>query len=307
MAIQIRKKAEEKKVLEPEVLPPEGADPSAQAAVDGVKLPEMNDNFLRTSGTIMQWILEHRRMVILCVVIVVAVAFGFVGVNHFQESQATARSSVMSDVFVTYQAMTQPEADQLTKQSEEEMKSQGISGNLEDVLRPKNVVPDDNVRYAAIEDYLSKSLPGLAGESIGTSGKLMLAGVMSRRHDDATAAPVYDELAAAQNADVALFGQFGKAETLVGQKKYDEAIGVLDQIMAKNPKFSSYVTLEKARVYEIMGQTENAIAAYDAVLNQFNQPDDQKKAMARLRILTPDAASHLKPVQAQPVPQQAAQ
>ena len=306
MAIKIRKKVEqEKKVLEPEVLPPEGADAASAedgAAELGVKVPEINDNFLRTSGTMMQWILEHRRMVILCVAIVVIVAFSFVGFNHYKESQATERSSQLTDVFDAYLASTKAQAEQITRESEAQIQSQGIAGNLEDVLHPKNVVPDDHIRYVAIEDHLKKTLPGLPQENIGTSGKLMLAGVTARLHDDATAAPVYAELAVAQNTDVALFGQLGNAETLIGQQKYEEALKVLDLIIAKNPKFSSYMTVEKGRVYEMMGQIDNAIQAYDDVLNKFNQPDDQAKAMARLRILTPDAASHLKPVEIQNAP-----
>ena len=311
MAIKIRKKVEqEKKVLEPEVLPPEGAEPESAAdgaAELGVKVPEINDNFLRTSGTMMQWILEHRRMVILCVTLVVIVAFSFVGFNHYKESQATAESSKLTDVFDAYLASTKAQAEQITRDSEAQINSQGIAGNMEDVLRPQNVVPDDHIRYVAIEDHLKKTLPELPQETIGKSGKLMLAGVTARLHDDAAAAPIYAELASAPNADVALFGQLGEAEALAGQKKYEEALKVLDQIIAKNPKFSSYITVEKGRIYENMGQIDNAIQAYDDVLNKFNQPDDQAKAMARLRYLTPDAASHLKPVEIQnvPVPQEA--
>lgn len=307
MAIKIRKKVEqEKKVLEPEVLPPEGAAPESadDGAELGVKVPEINDNFLRTSGTMMQWILEHRRMVVLCIAILVLVAFSFVGFRYHSESQATERSSKLTDMFDAYLALTQAQADQITRDSEEQVQSQGIAGNLEDVLHPKNVVPDDHIRYLAIEDHLKKTLPELAQEDVGKSGKLMLAGVTARLHDDATAAPIYVELANSQNADLALFGQLGEAEALVGQQKYDDAIKVYDQILAKNPKLSSYITLEKGRLYENMGQTDNAIQAYDDVLNKFNMPDDQAKAMSRLRILTPDANAHIKPVEVQNAPVQ---
>ena len=320
MAIKIRKKVEkveqEKKVLEPdEVLLANGTDassasPSAGNSRDGapdldsVKVPEMSDKFLRTSGSIFQWVLEHRRMVILCVAVVVLVAFGFVGVHYYGESVATERSSKLTDVFGAYQALTKEEAEALTRESEAYLAQQGIASNAEDVLRPKNVVPNNQIRFKAIKDHLQKTLPELAQDDVGKSGKLMLAGVTARLNDDAAAAAVYDETANSLNSDVALFGQIGKAEALVGQQKYDEALAILEQVMAKNPKFSSYITMEKGRLFENMGQIDKAIQAYDAVLNQFNQPDDQAKAMARLRILTPDAASHLKPVEVQNIPQQ---
>ncbi len=314
MAIKIRKKVasdkeNDKKILEPdEILQPDGSGVGspADAAPDleNVKVPEMSDNFLRTSGSIMQWVLEHRRMVILAVAVVVLVAFGFVGVHYYGESVATERSSKLTDVFMAYQARTKEEAEQLTKESEAALEMQGIASNAEDVLRPKNVVPNNQIRFTAIKDHLQKTLPELAENDVGKSGKLMLAGVTARLNDDAAAAAIYDETSKSLNADVALFGQIGKAETLVGQQKYDEALAILDQVMAKNPKFSSYITMEKGRLYENMGQVDKAIQAYDAVLNQFNQPDDQAKAMARLRILTPDAASHLKPVEVQNIPQQ---
>ena len=314
MAIKIRKKVasdkeNDKKVLVPdEILQPDGTGVGSMAdaapELENIKVPEMSDNFLRTSGSVFKWVLEHRRAVILTISVVVLVAFGFVGAYYHGESVATERSSKLTDVFSAYQALTKEEAEAVTRESEAFLAQQGIASNAEDVLRPKNVVPNNQIRFTAIKDHLQKTLPELAETDVGKSGKLMLAGVTARLNDDAAAAAIYDETANALNADVALFGQIGKAETLVGQQKYDEALAILDQVMAKNPKFSSYITMEKGRLYENMGQVDKAIQAYDAVLNQFNQQDDQAKAMARLRILTPDAASHLKPVEVQNIPQQ---
>ena len=89
---------------------------------------------------------------------------------------------------------------------------------------------------------------------------------------------------------------------LIGQQKYDEALQMLDNIAAANVSFSAYTALEKGRIYEIKGETDKAIATYDHVIRDFSNPGDEQKALARLRILTPDWANHMKDKLAPVVP-----
>lgn len=293
MAIKIRKAATEEKpvnALEPEVLPPEGSEEAEQSEI---KLPGFEDDFLKKSGNVMGWLMEHRRMVIFVVIVVLGVAFGYLGVRHYQESIMISRSSVMSDVFITYTAPTKAQADADEARRLEYMKSQGIAADAPDILRVTYTVPDDDKRFAAIENHLKTELPKHKGESIMPTGDLMLAGTTARR-SSAEAAPIYDEARKSENPDVQLFAVLGQTEMLVGEKKYDEAIARLDELIKLNSGFSSYATLEKGRIYEMKGEVDKAIAAYDQVMNEFNQPVDQQKAGARLRILTPDWASHMK-------------
>ncbi len=296
MAIKIHKKeAEAPKVLEPEVLPPSGSDAKPAAASDndvaGVKVPGLDDNFLRTSGTVMSWLMEHRRMVILVVTLIIVASFGYLGVLRTKESIATSKSSIMTDVFFTYNSVTKDEAAQIEAARLEYLKSQGIGAEASDILRYSNPVPNDQARYAAIEKYLNETLPDYKGEAIHSAGSLMLAGSTAKIHPADKAHPAYNEAAASTSQDVKLFAMLGQAEMLVGEQKYSEAIAKLDEIMAFEPGFSSYATYEKARIYEISGDKDKAVDAYKAVITKFNQKIDQDRAQARLRILIPDWAN----------------
>lgn len=297
MAIKIHKKeAEAPKVLEPEVLPPSGANAKPASAPDdndvaGVKVPGLDDNFLRTSGTIMSWLMENRRMVILVVTIIIVASFGYLGIQRANESVATSKSSIMTDVFFTYNSVTKDEAAQIEAARLEYLKSQGIGAEASDILRYSNPVPDDHARYVAIEKYLSQKLPEYNGEAIQTAGDLMLAGSIAKIHPADKALPVYDEAATSASNDVKLFAMLGQAEMLVGEQKYADAIAKYDQIMAIEPGFSSFATFEKARIFEISGDNDKAVEAYKAVITNYNQKYDQDRAQARLRILIPDWAN----------------
>ena len=297
MAIKIRKQEENPQVLEPEVLPPEGE----QEAAGEVKLPGMDDDFLRKSSSIMAWIMENRRMVIFVTVVIVAIAFGILGVTRFIESQATKRSSVMTDAFVTFTALTKDEAAELERQRMEYMKQQGIAADAPDILHTTYTVPDNHSRFVAIEKYLKESLVKYPGESIETTGQLMLAGTEAKLHPAAEVKPAYDKAMQSLSPDVQLFAMLGQAEMLVGEQKYDEAISLLDQINIKYPTFNSHVMLEKGRIYEMTGATDKAIEAYKAVFAS-NHEKDQQKATIRLRYLTPDWSELIKTAATAPAP-----
>ena len=290
MAIKIRKQEDNAKVLEPEVLPPEG-----QAAESEVKIPGMDDDFLRKSNSIMTWIMEHRRMVILVTCVVIVVAFSVLGVKKYIESQAIARSSIMTDAFVTYTALTKDEAAQLEQQRLEYMKQQGIAAEAPDILRTTYTVPDNRSRFVAIEKYLATALTKYPGESIETTGQLMLAGSAAKLHPANEVMPAYEKALGSQSSDVKLFAMLGKAEMLVGEKKYDEAITLLSQVMSQYPAFSSHATLEMGRIYEMSGATDKAIDAYKKVYTEFAHEADHQKALARLRYLTPNWSELTKP------------
>ena len=297
MAIKIRKQEDNPQVLEPEVLPPDGE----QGAVGEVKLPGMDDDFLRKSSSIMAWIMENRRMVIFITAVIVVIAFSILGVTRYIESQATKRSSVMTDAFVTYTALTKDEAAELERQRMEYMKQQGIAADAPDILHTTYTVPDNHSRFVAIEKYLKEALAKYPGEAIETTGQLMLAGTEAKLHPAAEVKPAYDKAMQSLSPDVQLFAMLGQAEMLVGEKKYEEALGVLDKIMVQNPTFTSHVMLEKGRIYEITGATDKAIDAYKAVFASDHQLD-QQMATIRLRYLTPDWSELVKKAAPAPVP-----
>lgn len=285
MAIKIRKIVKEespKKVLEPEVLPPEGGESGA-----GVKPPEMNDNFLRTSGTLMEWIVEHRRAVTLCVVLVAAVAFGIVGWNHHKEVEKTSKSQVLTSAFITYSALTKDEAQMYEMQRRAYIKQQGIAADTTEVLQSNYTVPNNEARFVAITKYLEEELPKLQGEAVGTSGRLMLAGAAARVGKMDVALDSYQKAMQSHEGGVVLFGELGDLERLIDAQKYDEALNLLEKMNGKNPKFASYFTLEKGRIYEMRGERDKALNAYKEVI-QYHDANDMKLATERLRALTAD-------------------
>lgn len=310
MAIKIRKKvaaeapAEEKKIeaLEPEVLPPLGKEgDNTQADTESnVVVPAMEDKFLMTSNNVMSWLMEHRRAVGACIAAVLIVAFAWIGANALMEKAAIEESAFMDEAFVTYTALTKAQADELEAARMEYMKSQGIAADAPDILRVTYSVPDDKQRHAVIAKYLEGEIPNHNGEKIGQSAQLMLAGSMAKNMNNAKAEAAYQAAFASESQDVRLFALLGQVEMLIGAKKWDEALSKLDEMMMQNPSFSSYATLEKGRIYEMKGATDEAIKAYHQVLNEFSQPADQQTALARLRYLTADWASHVK--QTAPVP-----
>ena len=297
MAIQIRRKEEEKKVLEPEVLSAGGNADAAEeegGAQDGssVKLPGMEDEFLKKSSSAMAWLMEHRRMVILVAVLLVGVAFLYIGIQRAKESAAESRSNVLSPAIVTYTLPTRAQADAIEAQRQAYIESQGIAAETKDILKFTETIPDDRTRYAVIEKHLSTNLPSLAGEAVETTGRLMQAGVSARLRAPADAAAVYAQAEKSASADVRLFAMLGEAEMRIGEKNYAQALAIYDNVMSANAGMSSYATLEKGRIYELMGDKDKAIAAYAQVMREFNQPLDQAQAVKRLRFLTPDWATY---------------
>lgn len=295
MAIKIRKKVEEEVVIkanDPEVLPPEG---STEAVAEEVKIPGLDDKFLATSGSALQWIMDHRRMVIFVSCVIVAAAFVWIGVNHAIEAQNINKSQVLTSPFITYTALTHEEAQQLEAARRQYLAQQGIAADTTDVLKSNYSVPDDKTRFSSIAHYLSIELPSLASEDIGISGQLMLAGSQARLDKMNDAKNAYDKAATSKVGDVALFAQLGQVEVLVNAKQFDDAIAVLDKIMAKNPGLSAYATLEKGRIYEMANQIEKAIAAYAQVNREFGQENDKAMATSRLKYLTKDWESYARP------------
>lgn len=307
MAIKIRKRveaeapAEEKiEALEPEVLPPlgkEGEDSQAENNDNAnVKLPGMEDKFLQTSNNMLEKLMEHRRAVTACIVTALVLAFAWIGIHYFIEQSAINKSAFMNQAFVTYTALTTAQTEEIEAARLEYMKSQGIAADAPDILRFSYSVPSEKQRYAAISKYLKSEVTAVAQENIGKTAQLMLAGSDAKLLDNANAETAYNAAATSEIQDVRLFAELGQIELFIGAKKYDQALAKLDELMVNNPSFSSYATLEKGRIYEIQGATDNAIKAYDQVINTFGQPADQDIARARLRYLTADWASHDKKV-----------
>ena len=291
MAIKIRKKVEQEQsteVLEPEVLPPEGEEEEERSIKD-VKVPGMEDEFLKKSGTVMSWLIEHGRAVLGISGAVVLVAFAVIGVNRMNERGFEKDSSTLTAAFETYTAVTQEQEDKDVQQQEKNIQENGLSGDLSEVLHRSYTVKDDRSRYMMISKYLSKSLPELGDKQIGTSGQLMLAGATSRVQGLAAADPAYKKAAGSADKNVALFGKLGEIDVLADAKKYDEAIALVDSLAADNDyaQLNSYLTYEKGRLYELSGDTAKAIEFYTNVLGM-NHQVDVELSLARLRVLTSD-------------------
>lgn len=311
MAIKIHKKSEEEKkiqALNPEVLPPEGETLNAAQEqtdmpnTDGIKAPEMNDKFMMRSSSAMSWLIENRRMVTLVIGVILAIAFIFIGIQKHAESVATEQSSkLLSDVLISYNAPTEELAKQINEERERYLKSQGIAAEADSALKFAITVPNERLRFIGIQQYLSKELGEKKFENtpIEKTGYLMLAGAVSRLSPAAEAEAVYHTASSSNNSDVKLFSMLGTAEMLVGQQKYDEAMALYDQIAINSAAFTSYVRFEKARIYEIKGAIQDAIAQYDLILRESGDVAAKTRATSQLRLLTPDWASHV-PAQAAP-------
>ena len=310
MAIKIRKKVDKvetekdsQKVLEPEVLPPEGEEDEPNVNTGNanlnVQLPGMEDNFLKKSNSAMEWLLEHRRAVIGIAAFVLIVAIAVIGVQRANERAAEDDSSVLTNAFTAYTAMTKAQADEWEKMQTEYMKSRGIAAEAPDILHVEYSVPDEHTRYVGISNYLSESLPKLGDKPVAVTGQLMRAGAIARISGSEVAEPAYQMAADSLDKNVSLFGKLGKIEVLVGEKKYDEALSMLDALANDNNYASlySYLTLEKARILEITGKTEEAIKSYTEVL-EMNRKQDEQIALERLRVLTPDWSERYQKVQA---------
>lgn len=298
MAIKIRKKVEEEKVIqaaEPEVLPPEGSEAELKAAAEAVKIPGLDDKFLNRSSSAMSWILDHRRMVVLAITLVVLAAVAYLGITHAVEVSDTKLSSDLSPAFVTYTALTREEANQLEASRMAYFQSQGIAADADDILRVSYTVPDNKTRFAAIEKNLEQTLPTLSGETVADSGYLMMAGSAARLGHEQKALDAYDKAAKSKNLDVRLFAALGDAEQRVNMKKYDEAIAQLDNVIAKHPGLTSALTLEKARIYEVSGAVDKAIETYAKFSGEFGREVDRLVAVNRLKYLTPNWQTLVKP------------
>ena len=284
MAIKIRKKIEEEKVIQadnPEVLPPEGQQEQQAQAEDvaaEVKIPGLDDKFLATSGSVLQWLMEHRRMVILASCLVIVAALAVIGVKYAREASITSKSEVLTQAFVTYDALTTAEAQQYEEMRRQYLAQQGIAANTTEVLKSTYTVPNDKMRFVAIEKYLAEKLPEYAGNEIGTTGKLMLAGAQARLDHAANAKTSYDAASLSQQDDIKVY-----------------AIAILDEIMAKHPGMSAFATLEKGRIHEMAGETDKAIAAYALVSRELGKDSDKTLAMSRLKYLTKDWETYITP------------
>ncbi len=295
MAIKIRKKAEEEKVIQadnPEVLPPEG---KIEDVAEEVKIPGLDDRFLATSGSALQWIMEHRRMVIFASCVVIAGAFAWLGVGYAREASMTSKSEVLTKSFITYSALTDNEAQELEAARKQYLARQGIAADTADVLKSSYTVPDDKTRFAAIERNLSQELPNYGGDLIATTGQLMLAGAQARLNHAEDAKKSYISAAKSNLKDVKVFAEFGQIELLLNDKNYADAVALLDDIMKQYPGLSAYATLEKGRIYEMAGNPDKAIAAYAQVSREFGQETDKATAAARLKYLTKDWESYVTP------------
>lgn len=298
MAIKIRKKIEEEKVIRadnPEVLPPEGGENKPEDVAAEVKIPGLDDEFLATSGSALQWLMEHRRMVVLvsCLAIIASVAV--IGVRYASEASMISKSEVLTDAFVTYNALTTEQAQSLENARRDYLAQQGIAADTSDVLKSSYTVPDDKTRFAAIENHLVKALPNYSEDEIGTTAKLMLAGAQARLDHVDTAKVSYDSASKSKLDDVRVFAQLGQIEMLINASQYADAIAILDDIMQKHPGLSAYATLEKGRIYEITGEIDKAIAAYAQVSREFGKESDKSLAMSRLKYLTKDWESYAMP------------
>ena len=301
MAIKIRKKIEEEKVIQadnPEVLPPEGQQEQQAQAEDvaaEVKIPGLDDKFLATSGSVLQWLMEHRRMVILASCLVIVAALAVIGVKYAREASITSKSEVLTQAFVTYDALTTAEAQQYEEMRRQYLAQQGIAANTTEVLKSTYTVPNDKMRFVAIEKYLAEKLPEYAGNEIGTTGKLMLAGDQARLDHAANAKTSYDAASLSQQDDIKVYAKLGQVELLLNDAKFADAIAILDEIMAKHPGMSAFATLEKGRIHEMAGETDKAIAAYALVSRELGKDSDKTLAMSRLKYLTKDWETYITP------------
>ena len=290
MAIKIRKKVEEEKpteVLEPEVLPPEGEE--EERPVNDVKVPGLDDEFLKKSGTMMNWLIEHGRAVLGVSGVIVIAAFAVLGVNRMNERGIEKDSSTLTAAFETYTAVTQDQEAQDVKAQETQIQEEGLTGDLSEVRHRSYTVKDDRSRFLMISKYLNDSLPKLGDKQIGTSGLLMQAGSTARVQGLAAAEPLYKKASGSVDKNVALFGKLGEIDALADAGKIQEAIALVDGIAADNDfaQLNSYLMYEKARLLELSGDTAQAIELYTQVLGM-NHRIDVELSLARLRVLTPD-------------------
>ena len=283
MAIQVRKK--ENKVEEVEVKEAEVVEAGAPN-VD-VKLPPMTDKFLMTSGSAFSWMMEHRRMIILVIAIVVAVCLSFIAVMNSQENARVEKSSILSTVFVTLHAPTKAQAEERDAQAKAEFERKGIAAETNSYLQYRYTVPDDATRYKGLTKYLNDNMPALAETELAPTAELLLAGVATHNGDMETAATAFNK-AKTGSQDLKLFALFGEAENLTQEKKYAEAIAKYDEIDQLAAGYGSYIKLTQGNIYEMMGDTENAIKAYTSVFRDYNIDSDHVIAQTRLRLLTPD-------------------
>jgi len=288
MAIKVRKKIEQA----PEVSPVKEAEVVDSGAPEvNVKVPVMDDRFLRASGSAVTWMMENRRMIFFVAGLVVAVCIGAIAFAYSKEASAVQRSSLLTNVFVTLDAPTEEEAQYIEAKREMQRAQMGIAANADDILRISYRVPDDRRRFQALHDYFVDIQTKLSGTSLAAPAALMQAGIAMRVGVLDVARAGYDKASQSTQEDIRLFGLLGKAEVLLDEKKFDEALAVYDAIIALNPGFASFATLSQGQIYELSGQIDKAISAYQSVIRDFGQTGDHRTALARLRLLTADWAS----------------
>ena len=285
MAIKIRKKEEAQEVAQLDVKEPEVV--AAGESEADVKIPEMNDKFLMSSGSVVAWLMKNRRLVTFFVIVIVVACLAIIGYFKIVENGMIVRSSGLDAAFTTLAAPTEDQAAQEEAYREAALARQGISAQADEILRYSYKVPDDAKRFEVVENYLNDTVPKFAGEDLEAAASLLQAGVAMRRNNLEIATAAYDR-AAAGNDDVRLFALLGQAETLVQNKKFDEAVAKYNEIANLSSGYASFAILSQAQIYELKGDKEKAVASYVRVIRDYGQQNDHAVAQARLRMLTPD-------------------
>ncbi len=285
MAIQIRKKESAPQealldVKEAEVVGP--GEPDAN-----VKVPEMNDKFLMSSGTIVEWLMKNRRMVTLVITIIVVVCLSCIGYLKIQENGRVDRSALLDQAFTTLEAPTESVAKMTEEAIAQQNREAGLGLNDENVLHYSYTVPNDKVRFTAIQKNLEETAPSLAGTELEDFVTLFLAGTSSQLNDSAKANANFAKTENSANADIKLFSLIGEADLLLSDKKYDEAIAKYNVIASMGSAYVSFANMQQGRIYELQGDVPKAVAMYVKV---FKNPRQENHADAenRLRLLDPN-------------------
>jgi len=285
MAIQIRKKESAPQEAQLEVKEAEvvgAGEPDVN-----VKVPEMNDKFLMSSGTIVEWLMKNRRMVTLCIAVVVVVCLSVIGYMKIVENGRMDRSALLDPVLTTLQAPTADQAKRIEQETADYIKRNGILVQEEDLPHYSYTVPNDKTRFTAIQKSLEETAPSLANTELQDAVSLFLAGTAAQLGDNDKAAQGFSNTSKSANTDIRFFSLLGEAEALVTKKAYDQAISKYDIVASLGTAYVPYANMQQGRIYELQGDVPKAVAKYVQVFKNPRQ-ENHAEAEARLRLLDPN-------------------
>jgi tetratricopeptide (TPR) repeat protein len=169
------------------------------------------------------------------------------GVMSFLEMRAVEDSTQLTPAYSAYYRVVKDSPEMIAIRGDQKIEM------------PKDLFDSTEQQWTEIESVARAVSDAEAGSDIAMASDLLQAAANLKLGKFAESAALYRELLSSNAAPGgASILRVGLAAALAGEKKYDEAIQVYDDIAAADPEYASAVRYEKALLLEASGKKEDA-------------------------------------------------